>query len=72
MLGEPLRTWLAASTDVLGLFAHALAAQYPGSKVHADVWVSLNGRKAARLIDPSVDLARERDTLWNKRWILPE
>lgn len=39
--------------------------------VFADVLVSLNGRPPRRLVDPAVDLARERDGLGAKRWILP-
>lgn len=39
--------------------------------VHADVLVSLNGRRAARLIDPTADLARIEDGLSKAEWILP-
>lgn len=40
-------------------------------QVHADALASLNGRAAAPLIDPRVDLAAEPDGLLAKRWILP-
>lgn len=40
-------------------------------EVRAEAWVSWNGRPAALLVDPSVDLARERDGLGAKPWILP-
>jgi hypothetical protein len=40
-------------------------------QVRADVFVSLNGRPTARLIDPDVDLAQQRDRLTAQRWILP-
>jgi hypothetical protein len=40
-------------------------------EVRADVLVSLNGRRAARLVDPAVDLAAETDSFAPKRWILP-
>jgi hypothetical protein len=40
-------------------------------EVRADAIVSLNGRRAARMIDPDVDLASERDTLAVMRWITP-
>lgn len=40
-------------------------------RVFADAWVSLNGRRAARLIHPGVDLARTRDGLGRAEWILP-
>jgi hypothetical protein len=40
-------------------------------EVRADVWVSLNGRRMTRLIDPSVDLATLPDDLARASWILP-
>ena len=39
-------------------------------QVRADAWVSLNGRRAQRLIDPDVDLARVGGGLAPARWIL--
>jgi hypothetical protein len=41
-------------------------------EVRADVFVSLNGRRAQRLIDPHVDLATARDAVWQvPSWVLP-
>jgi vitamin K-dependent gamma-carboxylase len=40
-------------------------------RVHADAWVSLNGRRARRLIDPDVDLSRVDAGLLPAAWILP-
>ncbi|MCP3140792.1 HTTM domain-containing protein [Pyxidicoccus xibeiensis] len=40
-------------------------------EVRADVQVSLNGRPAEQLVDPTVDLAREVDGLEPKAWIRP-
>lgn len=40
-------------------------------EVRADVFVSYNGREAARLIDPTVDLAGLSPGLLPKRWVLP-
>ena len=40
-------------------------------QVHADAWVSLNGRRAQRLIDPDVDLSRVDTGLSPAAWILP-
>lgn len=40
-------------------------------RVYADVFVSLNGRPAARLIDPAVDLAGLKDGVSKAAWILP-
>lgn len=39
--------------------------------VYADAFASLNGRPPARLIDPTVDLARVDDGLAAASWILP-
>jgi hypothetical protein len=57
-------------------YAHHLAAQFaargmPEVEVFADAFVAYNGRASARLIDPAVDLARERDGLRPRPWILP-
>lgn len=40
-------------------------------EVRVDAWVSLNGRPAQRLIDPTVDLAHEPRDPWSDDWILP-
>jgi hypothetical protein len=40
--------------------------------VHVEALVSLNGRPAALMIDPAVDLARVEDGLAKAPWILPE
>ncbi len=40
-------------------------------QVHAEAYVSLNGRPAELLLDPDVDLAREVDGLAPKHWIRP-
>ena len=54
------------------LVGAVLAARgLPGVEVRADAFVAYNGRASARLIDPEVDLVRERDGLANKPWILP-
>ncbi len=41
-------------------------------EVRVDALCSLNGRRMAPLVDPSVDLARVEDGLANAPWILPE
>lgn len=40
--------------------------------IYADVWVSLNGRKHERLIDPEFDLTKARRTLLHRPYILPQ
>jgi vitamin K-dependent gamma-carboxylase len=44
---------------------------HPGVVVTAEAFASLNGHPARRLIDPAVDLGRERDSLAPKPWITP-
>ena len=41
-------------------------------QVRADAFVSVNGRRAARLVDPDVDLAGVEPGVGPKRWVLPE
>lgn len=63
---------LSVQPDMILSFAHQLAARYPMPvEVYADVFVSLNGRPAARLIDPTVNLVNEQESLAAKDWILP-
>lgn len=62
---------MAFQPDMILEYAHRLAAENPGAEVRADAFVTYNGRPNARLVDPTVDLARERDTLAPKPWILP-
>lgn len=38
-------------------------------EVRADALASLNGRRMTALVDPSVDLATETDSIWPARWI---
>lgn len=67
---------MAFQPDMILSYAHHLAAGFaargvPDVEVRADAFVAYNGRPSARLIDPNVDLARERDGLAAKPWILP-
>ncbi len=67
---------VAIAPDLILQLAHHVARDFaarglPGVAVHADAFVAYNGRPSARLVDPDVDLARERDTLAPRRWILP-
>jgi hypothetical protein len=67
MMGRP---------DMVIQFAHHLRDQFRRETqgAHPQVFVkvlcSLNGAPPRELIDPSVDLAAERRTLWPARWIL--
>jgi len=67
---------MASQPDMILELAHVVAADFRARgvrdpEVHVDAFVSLNGRRRARLIDPTVDLARESEGLAPKPWILP-
>jgi hypothetical protein len=68
---------MAARPDMILQFAHHLARAWEkelgirGVEVRARVCASLNGRKAALLIDPERDLARVERSLRHADWILP-
>lgn len=66
----------APQPDMVLQLAHIIADDFAARglgpvAVYADARVSFNGRPNAPMIDPTVDLAQERDTLAPKRWILP-
>ena len=63
---------MSTEPDLIHQAALAIAADEGGDvEVRADAWVSLNGRKAERLIDPTVDLASQPRDPWSDAWILP-
>ena len=67
---------MAMQPDMILQYAHHLADHYQkqGMKnpsIRAEVWVTLNGRAAALLIDPHVDLTTLSDSWEEKKWILP-
>jgi vitamin K-dependent gamma-carboxylase len=67
---------MATQPDMLLTFAHLVGRDFErrgvrNPEVYADVFVSWNGRAAARLVDPTVDLYRERESLAPKTWLLP-
>jgi len=67
---------MATQPDMVLEAARLVAADYRARglsepAVYADAFASLNGRPMQRLLDPTVDLAREVDGLTNKTWILP-
>jgi len=67
-------TMMAVEPDLLLQFAHHVrddfAARGRRVAVRADVWVALNGRPSARLVDPGVDLANEEQSLFAYDWVL--
>lgn len=68
---------MVTQPDLIHAFAHELARRarargHRDVRVYADAWVSLNGRPARRIIDPTIDLAAEpRATFAPARSILP-
>jgi len=67
---------MAMQPDLLIQFAHYLKDYYAARgvaepKVRAEVWVTLNGRPAQLLFDPTLDLSALTDTWAPKSWILP-
>jgi hypothetical protein len=68
---------MSGQPDLILQLAHHIhdelgARGYRDAQVFVDAWVSLNGRRPARLIDPHVDLARVSDGLALCPWITPE
>lgn len=61
----------ATQPDMILELAHVIAADHDAVAVYAEAHVSWNGRPNAPLVDPTVDLAHETDSLLPKRWILP-
>lgn len=67
---------MAVQPDLILQLAHRIADDYRGRgledvQVRVDAYCSLNGRPAALLIDPDVDLARVEMGLMPATWILP-
>jgi hypothetical protein len=68
---------LGGQPDLILQLAHKIAEEarakgYDDVEVRAEALASLNGRAAAPLVDPSVDLAKVDDGLGRASWILPE
>lgn len=66
---------MASQPDMILELAHITAADFRARgvrdpEVTVDAFVSLNGRRRARLIDPTIDLARVESGLGHATWIL--
>lgn len=66
---------MAMQPDMILQFAHFLGKHYEQKglckpQVRAEVYVTLNARPSRLLIDPNVDLMKEKDTFAPKKWIL--
>lgn len=67
---------MATQPDMILQYAHILRDYYKNQGFHApqvyvDSYVALNGRLGRPLIDPLVDLAKERESFKHKSWIIP-
>jgi len=67
---------MATQPDMIADFARHLRERYEAHghrdvRVFADAWVSFNGRRSQRFVDPNVDLASVPRSFAPKRWILP-
>lgn len=67
---------MSTQPDMILSFAHHLADAwtrqgYADVSVYADAWASLNGRPRQRLVNPEVDLSKEREGWARKSWIVP-
>ncbi|MDP2272013.1 MAG: HTTM domain-containing protein [Archangium sp.] len=67
---------LSVQPDLILQLARHIGAEFHARglkdiEVHADTWVSLNGRPAVPLVDDSIDLLQVRDGLAPARWINP-
>lgn len=67
---------MSGQPDLVLQLAHHIAKDFESRgfddvEVRADALVSLNGRRAAPMVDPEVDLALEPDTLAPMSWIEP-
>jgi len=62
--------------DFILEYAHFLKGHFEAQghrdvAVYVECYVALNGRRSQPYIDPGVDLAKERESLRHKTWILP-
>ena len=67
---------LSTRPNLMIQFAHFAEEQFRKKgfedvEVRASARVSLNGRKKQLIIDPNVDLSKEKESIWPAKWILP-
>jgi uncharacterized membrane protein YphA (DoxX/SURF4 family) len=67
---------MATQPDMIADYARHLRERFEAEglsdvRVYADAWVSFNGRRSQRLVDPTVDLAAAERSFAPKPWILP-
>ncbi len=67
---------MATQPDMILQYAHMLRDHYEAEgfqspQVYVHSYVALNGRLGKPMIDPTTDLAKEKDSFAHKPWILP-
>ncbi|MFY0607508.1 MAG: HTTM domain-containing protein [Cyclobacteriaceae bacterium] len=68
---------MATQPDMIVQYAHFLEKKYKAKGmadpvITADIYVTLNGRKNRRFIDPNIDLTEQENTWHHKDWILDD
>jgi vitamin K-dependent gamma-carboxylase len=65
---------MSTQPDMIAQYARHVAARFAREdaavEVYADAWVSLNGRRPQRLIDPAVDLAQPENAFARRAYVL--
>lgn len=67
---------MATQPDMILQYAHILKKYYSkhgfeSPEVYVDSYVAMNGRLGKPLVDPSVNLAEEKESFAHKSWLLP-
>ncbi|RIJ37806.1 HTTM domain-containing protein [Pontibacter oryzae] len=67
---------VATQPDMMVQYAHLLKQDFASrgianAEVRAEIYVAMNGRGSRLFIDPTVNLAAEKDSFLPKAWILP-
>ena len=67
---------MATQPDMILQFAHFLEREYQkkgieDTEITVESYVTLNGKRSSLMIDPSVDLTKQKEGFGHKDWILP-
>ena len=66
---------MSQQPDMILEYAHHLGQKYSTAQnkaeVYAESYISFNGRPAKQLINPNIDLMTQKESLFNKQFILP-
>lgn len=67
---------MSTQPDMILQFAHMIKDHYTklgieSPQVYLDSYVALNGRLGTPLVDPNINLAKEKESFLHKKWIIP-